>query len=985
MTVHKNKVQTPDIEKNHTMKKTILVTGDPICDHNYYKGRRFSVVSDERRGFRSECFGGGALLLKELISRVIEAAEKAQTEADAQEQAKAGANDKTESAKDARDAWQVEFGLNEDFATLPTAYHSYCIWEPQDGPKGLDSEKQTQFWRMIEPPLGYGPKAEEDAHDTESGLRKSAYDPPAEPHTPNPDIVVIDDAGLGFCKEDHSALCRCLTGDDTNSCPSWVVLKLTGPVSNNALVEKLIAWCPDRLVVVVPAGDLRRQGFRLSQGLSWEATAEDLTAELNNNPRLAPLLKARHLIVPFQSDAAYWRDQANTDKRSMLIFDAKRAEGEWAESQGEGNAYGYLSCFTTAIVKELSFPGAEQRHPDFEMAVSAGLGAGRTLRQIGHGTLLDENGKEPKPGFPFAQIEAAINGKPHGEYVSALIPLDAGTKKAEGKGGRGHWMMLDEWQVHARSNSKSQPFYDAALAVAVLGPEALERFPVAKFGSYLTVDRKEIESLRTIRQLIMRYINAGRQTKPLNLGVFGPPGSGKSFIVLEIADAVGIKEEDVKVFNLSQFSDPADLFGAFHQVRDMILRGTIPLIFWDEFDAQGYRWLQYLLAPMEDGEFQDGQITHPIGKCIFVFAGATSSTFDKFGPVNPDLIGKKGIDLLLENTNRLQEVEKAWKEFVLAKGPDFKSRLVGYLNILGVNKKLICDEKAGRRVWVEDDEDLCFPVRRALFMRSLFKVAKRERLKLDKQIIKALLEMPKFKGGGRSLEFLCKHIKNSSVNPGRSSLPGFELLDMHVDAELFWELCERDMDFRPKAEQLARLLHEGYRLRTKGNDEKKGNDIDFDSLSDDLKKANVAQALRIPEILCLAGMRLEPGDMVPFDELLENRSPSEESLRQYLADKDRLEVLAEAEHNGWMVERMLNGWKFNRKKDKANKLHNDLIPYSQLSEETKGYDRLTIIGKAAPAGEPHLEQFGYVDIVKTIGLRVVMDKKASDKTNTIEL
>ena len=34
---------------------------------------------------------------------------------------------------------------------------------------------------------------------------------------------------------------------------------------------------------------------------------------------------------------------------------------------------------------------------------------------------------------------------------------------------------------------------------------------------------------------------------------------------------------------------------------------------------------------------------------------------------------------------------------------------------------------------------------------------------------------------------------------------------------------------------------------------------------------------------------------------------------------------------------------------------------------------------AFTAGQPHLEQFGYVDIVKMIGLRVVMDDKASRK------
>jgi len=957
------------------MKKTILVTGDPICDHNYYKGKRPTADSKEPRGFRSERVGGGSLLLKDQLVPVIAAGLKAQAEADAQAKADAIAKGEDETARVARDDWQVEFGLNDDFRTLPSAYHSFCIWEPLVGTTGADPKTSPLFWRTLEPALGYGQIGHHPDEGMGRELRTNAYDSSTTPCTPNPDIVVIDDAGLGFRSVDHSALCECLKRDDKETCPRWVVLKLTGPIGESPLWDKLTSQCEDNLVVIVPAEELRRRDVRLSQGLSWEATAEDLTAELLDNPRLTPLLKARHLIVTFQSDAAYWRERAKTSKapevpetpkapdvpHSLLVFDARRAEGEWAQEQGDGTAFGFLSCFTAAIVKELCLP-KDPSQPDLETAIVAGLSAGRALRRLGHGALVDKEGNEPKPGFPFAQIEVEINSKPGDTFVSALIPHEVGIKKADGNSGRGHWMMLEEWQVQARTTSKLRPHYEAAMAVAVQGPEVLGRFPVARFGSYQTVDRKEIESLRTIRQLILNYTSIKKQKTPLNLGVFGPPGSGKSYIVLEIAKAVGIKEEDVKIFNLSQFSDPADLFGAFHQVRDMILRGTTPLIFWDEFDAQGYRWLQYLLAPMEDGEFQDGQITHPIGKCIFVFAGATSSTFDKFGPINPDGI-----------SDVPQEMDKAWRAFVLAKGPDFKSRLVGYLNILGVNRKLKCKETDGRRVWSEDEKDLCFPIRRALFMRSLFKIKKGARLELDPQVIKALLEMPKFKGGGRSLQFLCSHLKNSSDQPGRSNLPGYELLNMHVDADLFWELCEQDIKFVPKAAELASLLHTGYRLRTSGNAEKKDVQVEFENLPEDLQKANVAQALRIPGILRLAGMHLEPGDMVPFEKLLEFRSAPEESLRQHLAEKDRLEVLAEAEHNGWMVERMLSGWKFSRKKDKSKKLHDCLIPYSQLSDEVKGYDRKTITGKADPKAKPEEEQFGYVDMVKVVGLRVVMD------------
>ncbi len=920
--------------------QTILVTGDTICDHNYYKGERPTADSDKLRGIRYAKVGGGALLLKGLISKTME-------------------DDKN---------WTTIFGLDDDFKTLPLAYHSLCFWEPQAGNLDDDPKKDTLFWRAVEPPFGYGHKTAQLHIEETSKFRTEAYLPSKTPLSGPADIVVIDDAGIGFRDIAHKELWPFVTEGGNMHCPGWVVMKLTGSIQETSLLMEIVKHCKDNLVLIVPAEELRRRDVRLSRGLSWEATAEDLMAELHGNPLLQPLLAARHLIVTFQSDGAFWLDNKKGSPSSLLVFDAPRAEGEWSESQGKGGGFGFLSCFTAAIVRELC-RAQGGKDPDLETALCAGLGASRELRRLGHGQVVIDD-KEPEPGFPFAEISGKIQ-MPSQKFVSALIPQDDRV--------RGAWMMLDEWQVNARRTTDPRPHFEAALAVAVLGPEALERFPVARFGGYQTVDRKEIESLRTIRQLINNYRKEARPKTPLNLGVFGPPGSGKSYVVIEIAKAVlNIKNEDVLLFNLSQFSEVADLFGAFHQVRDKVLSGVTPLVFWDEFDSQGYRWLQYMLAPMEDGEFQEGQITHKIGKSIFVFAGATSATYAKFGPRNPDIPSD---DLADDPANwkpeQLIEVEKQWRDFVLKKGPDFKSRLVGYLNILGVNCRQKCVEKEGRRRWEDDLSDLCYPIRRALFMRTLFKVEEGERLKLDPSVLRALLEMPRFKSGGRSLQFLCTHLRqNSSGTLSRSSLPGYELLNMHVDADLFWKLCEQDMGFVPKARELAQLLHEAYRLRIKDRPEKKKLDVPFAELSKDLQLTNIAQALRIPGILRLVNMHLEDGPVVPFKDLLVARQATEKPLRKLLADKNNLELLAEAEHNGWMVERMLNGWKYGQKKDEENKekLHDCLIPYSQLTEAIKDFDRLTIIGKLPPPDKPNEEQFGYVDIVKTVGLRIVKDE-----------
>jgi hypothetical protein len=139
-----------------------------------------------------------------------------------------------------------------------------------------------------------------------------------------------------------------------------------------------------------------------------------------------------------------------------------------------------------------------------------------------------------------------------------------------------------------------------------------------------------------------------------------------------------------------------------------------------------------------------------------------------------------------------------------------------------------------------------------------------------------------------------------------------------------------------------------------------------------MQAANRGQALRIPQVLRIAGMTLVRGDVVPLDELIQSRDkePGEADLRARLAEPGTLDLLAEAEHNGWMVERMLRGWRYAPQKADDKLLHNSLIPYNQLPPETQAYDRKTLVGEAPPAGQPHSEQFGYIDLVKTAGFRV---------------
>ena len=56
------------------------------------------------------------------------------------------------------------------------------------------------------------------------------------------------------------------------------------------------------------------------------------------------------------------------------------------------------------------------------------------------------------------------------------------------------------------------------------------------------------------------------------------------------------------------------------------------------------------------------------------------------------------------------------------------------------------------------------------------------------------------------------------------------------------------------------------------------------------------------------------------------------------------ERLAENTHDLWAAQRLSEGWSYGPRRDDANKLHPCLVPYDQLPESEKEYDRITALG-----------------------------------------
>jgi len=65
-----------------------------------------------------------------------------------------------------------------------------------------------------------------------------------------------------------------------------------------------------------------------------------------------------------------------------------------------------------------------------------------------------------------------------------------------------------------------------------------------------------------------------------------------------------------------------------------------------------------------------------------------------------------------------------------------------------------------------------------------------------------------------------------------------------------------------------------------------------------------------------------------------------ESLDKH-SQPEVIENLAICVHNRWMTGRLTDGWKYGHERNDEKKEHPSLIPYEELSEEEKEYDRQT--------------------------------------------
>jgi hypothetical protein len=903
-------------------ESTILVAGDVVIDHHLYEGERRDPGDRSKTPVRRVVENGGVWCLYRLLVQLFQgfAAEQDTDRKNAEHELEIaklawdyrhGLGRQSmqpklrEVKKEPEEVWHVVQGIVPPSQGTANA-ESYAVWRPLPLTRKIKPQDATPHelvWRTTSD-LGYGGADDVDALITE-------------PVQVAPRILVLDDASARFRLTDESRSWHLPeTGEGG---PEFIVLKTSAPLARGPLWERLsgtdgkaAAWL-DRTVVILSANAIRSEFVDISRGLSWERTVEDLRDALFRHPALTALTRARHLVIAFSTEGVLWiarqGDHGLSTWKARLFFDAACGEEESRETF-EGHAYGYLTCLTAAIVRGLVRNLAQTPGEcDLNRAIQSGLSAMRDLDQKGHGTLADPDSPS---GFPAARLAKVIRTE-NFPWQSSPVPW----LPPEDVKDRGSWSIVEMSQHPLNTNRTPSGLTGLARQVVLRGTRAIQSLPHARFRKFVTVDRREIETLRHIRRLMWNYRDDQTATKPLSIGVFGPPGAGKSFAVRQLADEV-FADTAWMEFNLSQFVGPNDFIGALHQVRDRVLGGITPVVFWDEFDAQEFVWLQYLLAPMQDGKFQEGQITHPVGKGVFIVAGGTSRTYKAFGAKRPD-----------ENADRI---------FRLRKGPDFHSRLDAYYDVLGPNQRTITpDGAAPSDTDLPDSSDISVPLRRGIFITAHLPVPKDKALDIDSGLVTALLEIPNYIHGARSLEKILSSLKSPSADAPirRSALPGPDVLTMHVHpADQFTALMRYEDDvFAPlDVDVIAAAIHDDYLQMVDHQPPNPAFREDFQNLSEEGQASNRAAARRIPGILALVGLKIVEGH-------------GGEDLRQRVREhlEHHLELLAEAEHIGWMTERRNVGYRYGEKRDNALRVHNLLVPYDDLPRSEQQKDRNAIL------------------------------------------
>ncbi|EJT76750.1 hypothetical protein GGTG_06666 [Gaeumannomyces tritici R3-111a-1] len=706
--------------------------------------------------------------------------------------------------------------------------------------------------------------------------------------------------------------------------PRFLVVLMTAPLCVGGLWQavrqrehhrgRLVAGA--ETVAIVSADDLRAEGMQLSLGLSWEKTCEDFVEKLGSVGRLTTLMTCPHLVVLFGYDGVIYHRGREVSKPT-LFFDPLCIEGDFAR-RNRGRVPGAREAFVAGFAQGLAqslaavhgSPAAECDDASTSACVKRGIESGFwAARRLSHQGLSLAAAPAASPASVYRTGGILLRGGrdlPDGQHLLEFaIPADRIARETEPS-----WSLLDSIVGDVTA---------VARGIVIDGPEAPgNQVAQARFGRLVLFDRHEIETFRTVFNLIQQYLSNPNKQSPLNIALCGPTGAGRAYAALQVAESAtrGRNVRQLR-FDLGKFACAADLTAAFYSIRDCAAspEAPIPLVYFDGFDTSlpdstsPFGWLPHLAPAMLDGVFSDGGVARHMGRrAVFFFGASAVRTY-------ADL--KRRADA---NTDASAGVRS------------FLGCLHGCVDVLGPNRI--------------DAADRLYPVRRAALLRALLeerepKLKAGEKLRIDHGMLNGLLLVPSYPQGVRSIRSIIAMSRLDGCQRFEfAALPPRTQLNIHVDYDELLRHMSGIPIPREHREEMARGIHNAYNDSIDAMHAETPNKPSaepWEALDEEKKESSRAHADSIPHKLRLVGcfLSLERDDRT----LVKSFTPE---------DVDRM---AMEEHDRWCSERLQKQWRLGPRDPKVRSSP-FFVSWSELDKPWQDVDR-DIVKRYPEILKPH--------------------------------
>jgi hypothetical protein len=627
------------------------------------------------------------------------------------------------------------------------------------------------------------PQDSKKPEDYESYLERNILE------CPTPEILVIYEEDKQFRNsfdklarsrkwESSKRIDKCLT--------PTLIIGLAEDVDKTSIQTAKRVFGVGSTVALVTADGLRREGLDIASHASVEQTVHDLSRCLTQQPVKEILALCSHLIVLLEDSGVLCIHKSS--REGTIHFSPNFDRVAQTHKSKYGKVPGRMAATLGSIVRAV----CKAEGPDIG---SLDLAPALRLSVAAYDRMFEKGFSKEKP-FETAKSVLSADERRNlrdtlNSDASRRVFLISSLKFDTDPESLKDWSRLD-----------SLDRVDIAKAIVQNGVEKASRHPRTKdetpadewwpvaeiacpfmqVGRLQTFDKVEVERLANLAKLISKYHDDPKWVTPLSIAVFGPPGAGKSFAVKQLMKTVNptIKDSSILTFNLAQFNSLELLTEAFHQVQDQVLfSDDVPLVIFDEFDSvfQGSSlgWLKYFLAPMEDGIFRGQSSNYKVGRAVFLFAGGTASSFDEFASREVSPSKRKA-------RSRRPEKERTPKiDTKAVKLPDFVSRLMAHLDVLGINppsdSQLETDRERTRR-----------RVRRATLLRSLLDEFASPIVDptgtahiADEVVADFLDEKVIYRNEARSMKAIVRGSRLIGNQFLRASLPSRSVIDLHTE------------------------------------------------------------------------------------------------------------------------------------------------------------------------------------------------------------